>query len=105
MDIAPHLFFRKHFEKPVTPQEERSRVVFQMHYDCELGEEIHHAIEKEEGISVPSKNIQVLVENGRVTLKGEVFMYEEKMILEGCAADYAGVKNVVNQLEVIEEME
>lgn len=51
--------------------------------------------------SVPEwENIEVAVDNGVVFLRGNVSFYHEKMIAEDLAATQAGVKSVVNEIEV-----
>ena len=83
----------------------RNRLTEHLYEDRELAEEIRKAIIREGHVLVTSRNIQVIVENGMVILKGEVFVDQERTVLGNRAASCAGPENVINQLEVWEEME
>ena len=83
----------------------RNRLTEHLYEDRELAEEIRKVIAREWHVLVTSRNIQVIVENGMVILKGEVFADQERTVLGNRVAFYVGPENIVNQLEVLEEME
>lgn len=49
---------------------------------------------------VPHKNIKVLVEDGWLTLSGEVNWYHEKKCAELSVSALYGIKGVINQIEI-----
>src|SRR3989338_4364605 len=68
-------------------------------YDQALSAKLHRAIDADEMLPVVSKNIQMVVDHGVVTLMGEVFSNEERKIIARKAAACAGYENVINELE------
>ncbi|MBL8828638.1 MAG: BON domain-containing protein, partial [Planctomycetaceae bacterium] len=50
--------------------------------------------------SVDARNIKIITQDGRVTLRGPVSSTEEKQALEAIAKEIAGATNVDSQLEV-----
>ena len=51
-------------------------------------------------LSVNARNVKIITNNGRVTLRGPVNTAEEKRLIGDTAARVAGAENVDNQLEV-----
>lgn len=50
--------------------------------------------------SIDARNIKIITQDGRVTLRGPVKSTEEKQALEAIAKEVAGATNVDSQLEV-----
>ena len=71
--------------------------------DEQLLDNIQEALEKDLYLSAIIDNIQVIVENGIVTLEGAVFTQEEKDLAEEKAAVFVGVHNINNHLDVLED--
>jgi osmotically-inducible protein OsmY len=53
-----------------------------------------------EDLSVNGRNVKIITNAGKVTLRGPVASEEERMAIERVAVDVAGEGNVVNELEV-----
>jgi hyperosmotically inducible protein len=51
-------------------------------------------------MSTDAKNVKIITENGRVTLRGPVKSADEKSQIEKIASDVAGEGKVDSQLEV-----
>jgi hyperosmotically inducible periplasmic protein len=51
-------------------------------------------------MSVNAKNVKIITNNGRVTLRGPVNNSEEKRMIGAIASGVARAENVDNQLEV-----
>ena len=83
----------------------KNRLREHLYGDLELAQEIRKVISGEGYVLVASRNIQVIVEDGLVILKGEVFADQERTVLGNRVASYVGPENIINQLEVLEEME
>ena len=83
----------------------KNRLRGHLYEDLELAQEIRKVISGEWHVLVTSRNIQVIVEDGLVILKGEVFADQERTVLGNRVASYVGPENISNQLEVLEEME
>ena len=70
--------------------------------DDDLAIDIQDVINKDMSLSLVADNIQVTVEDGIVTLEGEVYREQEKMTAGDHAATLAGEDNVNNYLRVVE---
>ena len=68
--------------------------------DDDLGLDIQDAIGRDTSLSNVADNIQVTVEDGIVTLEGEVYHDHEKMTAGDLAAALAGEDNVNNYLQI-----
>ena len=68
--------------------------------DDDLAIDIQDAIDKDTSLSLVGNNILVAVEDGIVTLEGEVYREHEKMTAGDLAAVLAGEDNVNNYLRV-----
>ena len=69
--------------------------------DDDLAIDIQDAIDKDASLSLVVNNILVNVEDGIVTLEGEVYREHEKMTAGDLAAVLAGEDNVNNYLRVV----
>jgi osmotically-inducible protein OsmY len=54
-------------------------------------------------MSVNAKNVKIITQEGKVTLRGPVKTEEEKQKIEKIASDVAGADKVDNQMEVNKE--
>ena len=70
--------------------------------DDDLGIDVQDAIGREESLSLVADHILVSVEGELVTLEGEVYRDEEKMIAGDLAGILAGEDNVNNYLRVVQ---
>ena len=61
---------------------------------------IRSSIVKDKSISTYGRNVKVIAQDGRVTLRGPVRSEEEKHLVGSKAAEIAGAGNVVNELTV-----
>ena len=69
--------------------------------DDDLAIDIQDAFDKDTSLSLVVNNILVNVEDGIVTLEGEVYRDQEKMTAGDLAAVLAGEDNVNNYLRVV----
>ena len=69
--------------------------------DDDLSIDIQDAIDRDTSLSLVTNNILVNVEDGIVTLEGDVYREQEKMIAGDLAAVFAGEDNVNNYLRVV----
>ena len=70
--------------------------------DDDLSIDIHDDIDRDTSLSLVTNNILVNVEDGIVTLEGDVYREQEKMIAGDLAAELAGEDNVNNYLRVVD---
>ncbi len=68
--------------------------------DINTAAEIRHRITRDKSLSTNAHNIKIVVEGGKVTLRGPVSSEHEKVAIVRTAVDVAGIPNVKNQLEV-----
>lgn len=68
--------------------------------DRAITQQIRKMIHHDKSLSGYGRNIQIFIQNGKVTLRGPVRSEEEKGNLEAKAAIVAGQENVTNQLDV-----
>jgi hyperosmotically inducible protein len=68
--------------------------------DRAITQKIRKAIHHDKSLSTYGRNIKILTQDGKVTLRGPVRSEEEKGNLEAKAVSAAGQENVSNQLEV-----
>lgn len=71
--------------------------------DRTIMQNIRKAIMADEAMSTYAKNVKVISENGKVTLKGPVRSEEERKNIEAKAVEVAGSGNVVNKITVAAE--
>lgn len=68
--------------------------------DRQLTSKIRSALVGNDQLSQSAKNIKVITNNGKVTLRGPVNSPQEKQSVQAIAEKFAGKKKVSNQLEV-----
>ncbi len=68
--------------------------------DLDLTAEIRRVIVKDKDLSTNAHNVKIIVQNGKVTLKGPVASKTERATVEKKAADIAGANKVVNEMAV-----
>ena len=68
--------------------------------DRAITQKIRKAIHHDKSLSTYGRNIKILTQDGKVTLRGPVRSEEEKGNLAAKAVSVAGQENVSNQLEV-----
>jgi hyperosmotically inducible periplasmic protein len=68
--------------------------------DRTITQNIRKALTADDSLSTNAKNVKIISNDGVVTLRGPVKNEKEKAEIEAKAKQVAGVKNVVNQLEV-----
>jgi hyperosmotically inducible periplasmic protein len=68
--------------------------------DLELAAKIRRAIVGADGLSFTARNVKIITEGGRVTLRGAVKSADEKARVEQTARKAAGPARVVSELEV-----
>jgi hypothetical protein len=82
----------EHGGVPGTPQEQQT--------DLERAAAIRRALIEANGLSAGARNVNVLVEQGRVTLRGRVESAVERARVEETARLAVGSTSIVNELEV-----
>jgi len=70
--------------------------------DLKITQAIRQALMKDGELSTSAKNIKVITENGKVTLRGPVKTVQEKAKVDQLAKSAAGGAPIVNQLDVNE---
>ncbi len=68
--------------------------------DRTITQQIRKMIHHDRSLSTYGRNIDIFIQDGKVTLRGLVRSEEERGNLEAKAASVAGQENVTNQLEV-----
>lgn len=68
--------------------------------DEEIAREVRNQIQQEAQLDPQGRNITVSVQDGQVTLSGQVQSEQESQQVEQIAADAVGQENVENELEV-----
>jgi hyperosmotically inducible protein len=68
--------------------------------DLALTQKIRQAVMKDGSLSMNAKNVKIIAQNGKITLKGPVESQQEKDTVATKAGEIAGKDNVDNQLEV-----
>ena len=69
--------------------------------DTEMVKKIRQSISADKSLSTYGHNVKVMVQDGRVTLRGPVHSQTERDAIQGKAAAVAGEGNVTNQIEVV----
>ena len=70
--------------------------------DRNVTQEIRQSLMKDNSLSLQSKNVVIITQNGIVTIKGTVPNEAEKKSIEEHAKKAPGVKSINNQLIIIE---
>jgi hyperosmotically inducible protein len=68
--------------------------------DLVLTQKVRQAVMKDSSLSMNAKNVKIITQNGKITLKGPVDSQQEKNTIGTEAEKIAGKDKVVNQLEV-----
>jgi len=68
--------------------------------DLKITQQIRQAVMADGSLSFTAKNVKIITEGGRVTLRGPVNNQQERSNIEAAARKVAGVAVVDNQLEV-----
>ena len=68
--------------------------------DLALTQKIRQAVMKDGSLSMNAKNVKIIAQDGKITLKGPVDSQQEKDTIATEAGDIAGKDKVDNQLEV-----
>jgi hyperosmotically inducible protein len=68
--------------------------------DLALTQKIRQAVMKDGSLSMNGKNVKIIAQNGKVSLKGPVDSQQEKDTIAAEAGEIAGKEKVDNQLEV-----
>lgn len=68
--------------------------------DRDIMQKIRKALMDDTSLSGDVKNVKVMAQNGKVTLKGTVHSEEDKKSVEQKATEVAGAGNVTNELTV-----
>lgn len=69
--------------------------------DRRITQSIRQAIVADDALSTNGKNVKIITVDGTVTLRGPVKSDQEKSAIAAKAQQIAGVKNVDNQLEIM----
>jgi len=70
--------------------------------DAEITQRIRKAVVDDDNLTATAKNVKIVTDDGRVTLRGSVRDVREKDTLESHARDIAGAGNVKNQIEIVQ---
>jgi hyperosmotically inducible periplasmic protein len=68
--------------------------------DLDITQKIRQAVMKDSSLSFTSKNVKIITKDGKVTLRGTVPSYEERLAIEDAARKVAGAPNVESEIEV-----
>lgn len=68
--------------------------------DLKITQQIRQAVMADGSLSFTAKNVKIITQGGKVTLRGPVKTAEERAAIESAARKAAGVTNVDNQLEI-----
>jgi hyperosmotically inducible protein len=68
--------------------------------DLKITQKIRQAVMGDGALSFTAKNVKIITQNGKVTLRGPVNSEDERSRIEAAARKVAGVAQVDNQLEV-----
>jgi hyperosmotically inducible periplasmic protein len=68
--------------------------------DLDITQKIRQSVMADGSLSFTAKNVKIITQNGKVTLRGPVNTQEERSAIEAAARKVAGSGQVDNQLEV-----
>jgi hyperosmotically inducible protein len=68
--------------------------------DLKITQHVRQAVMADKSLSFTAKNVKIITQNGKVTLRGPVNTPEERTAIEAAAQKVAGASMVDNQLEV-----
>jgi len=68
--------------------------------DLKITQQIRQAVMADDSLSFTAKNVKIITQNGKVTLRGPVKSEDERSRIEAAARKVAGAAQIDNQLEV-----
>jgi osmotically-inducible protein OsmY len=68
--------------------------------DLKITQRIRQAVMADDSLSFTAKNVKIITQNGKVTLRGPVNSAQERSAIDAAARKVAGAAQVDNQLEV-----
>ena len=68
--------------------------------DLKITQHVRQAVMADGSLSFTAKNVKIITQNGKVTLRGPVKTAQERDAIEAAARKVAGVNQVDNQIEV-----
>jgi osmotically-inducible protein OsmY len=68
--------------------------------DLKITQQIRQAVMADGSLSFTAKNVKIITQNGKVTLRGPVKTVEERNAIEAAARKIAGATQIDNQIEV-----
>ena len=68
--------------------------------DLKITQQIRQAVMADGSLSFTAKNVKIITQNGKVTLRGPVNTSQERSAIEAAARKVAGTSQVDNQIEV-----
>jgi osmotically-inducible protein OsmY len=68
--------------------------------DRDLMQKIRRSLMDDKSLSTSAQNVQIIAQNGQVTLTGPVASEEEKRVVEEKATAVAGSGNVINEMDL-----
>jgi hypothetical protein len=68
--------------------------------DLKITQQIRQAVMADDSLSFTAKNVKIITQNGKVTLRGPVKSEDERSRIEAAARKVAGAVQVDNQIEV-----
>jgi hyperosmotically inducible periplasmic protein len=68
--------------------------------DLKISQQIRQAVMADKSLSFTAKNVKIITQGGKVTLRGPVNTEQERSAIEAAARKVAGATQVDNQLEV-----
>ncbi|MFB3816808.1 MAG: BON domain-containing protein [Candidatus Methylomirabilales bacterium] len=82
---------------PTADQQKENRA------DRELSRRIRKAITDDKSLSTYARNVKIIAQDGKVTLKGPVRSEEEKRAIEAKATQVAGDGNVTSEISIAQK--
>ena len=89
---------RDRSDRSVTPENQKNSKE-----DIALTRKVRRAITKTDGLSLTARNVKIVTQGGKVTLRGPVKSTNEKEQIAKIAKETEGVTSVDDQLEVKEQ--
>jgi hypothetical protein len=68
--------------------------------DLKITQQIRQAVMADGSLSFTAKNVKIITQNGKVTLRGPVNTAQERSAIEAAARKVAGIAQIDNQIEV-----
>jgi hyperosmotically inducible periplasmic protein len=68
--------------------------------DLKITQHVRQAVMADDSLSFTAKNVKIIAQNGKITLRGPVKTSQERAAIEAAARKVAGVTQVDNQIEV-----